>query len=62
LMRDNCALYNGPSHSLTEIANVILDQGFQYYQANSLEIKQLEAQMAGENTISTSMFDDNVLE
>lgn len=48
LMRDNCALYNGPSHSLTEIAADIYNQGKRYYETNENEIKELEAQMAEE--------------
>lgn len=45
LMRDNCALYNGVSHSLTDTANLILEQSLQYYQNNVSEIKLLENQM-----------------
>lgn len=42
LMRDNCVLYNGASHSLTEIAQNILDRGANYLHENASEIKDLE--------------------
>lgn len=49
LMRDNCSLYNGMTHSLTETANLILEQSLQYYQNNISEIRQLENQIENED-------------
>lgn len=42
LMRDNCILYNGASHSLTEISQNIFDQAANYFYNNTAEIKILE--------------------
>jgi len=42
LIKDNCATYNGPSHSLTEIAENICHQATQYYELNNDEITELE--------------------
>lgn len=45
LMKDNCAIYNGPSHSLTEIASNIYNQALNYYESNMNEIREIEIQM-----------------
>lgn len=45
LMRDNCILYNGPVHSLTEIAENIYKQGKDYYEKNRNDFLELESQM-----------------
>lgn len=42
LMRDNCALYNGPSHSLTEIAESIYRQATEFAAENSAQIREAE--------------------
>lgn len=49
LMRDNCALYNGSFHSLTEIAENIYAQGRSYYEDNRDEIARLEGLMETED-------------
>lgn len=48
LMRDNCILYNGATHSLTEISQSIFDKGVSYMHENAFEIKSLEEMI--ENT------------
>lgn len=48
LMRDNCAFYNGSSHSLTEIAENIYSQARSYYEANRDEFMELEDLMRTE--------------
>jgi len=48
LMRDNCAQYNGNTHSLTEIASDIYNQAKQYYENNEAEIKELERLISDE--------------
>ncbi|ELA42757.1 uncharacterized protein VICG_00072 [Vittaforma corneae ATCC 50505] len=51
LMKENCKLYNGPTHSLTEIADDICNQAQDYYQNNLSEIKELEAQVQEEKYV-----------
>ncbi|KAM0681564.1 hypothetical protein GINT2_000077 [Glugoides intestinalis] len=48
-MRHNCVLYNGPSHSLTEIADNIYNQGLKYQQDNTHDIKKIELQIEEEH-------------
>lgn len=57
LMRENCRLYNGPTHSLTEIASDICNQAQSYYQNNMSEIKELEAQVQDEKRAKPSSFE-----
>lgn len=56
LMRDNCVLYNGPSHSLTEIAENIYNQGRSYYEANRNEIMELEGLIRTEEADNPQTF------
>lgn len=48
LIRDNCILYNGATHSLTEISQNILDKGIEYLNENSTEIRNLEESIEDE--------------
>lgn len=42
LMRDNCIAYNGPVHSLTEIAEAVYDQARAFYRENAEQIAEFE--------------------
>ena len=49
LMKDNCAIYNGPHHSLTDIADNIYKQALEHYENNMSDIREIELQMQEEN-------------
>lgn len=55
LMKDNCAINNGASHSLTEIAETICTNAHQYYEKHKEEIlefeKYIELEQRGETVL-----------